>query len=96
MFYPIQPLQSIVISVYIKLHICQVKMVGLYPFNIKARLEALDKCRQQPTRENVNDYKNCRAKARKVIKEAKRNSWRQYISKLNVNTPSKKVWEMVR
>ena len=63
---------------------------------IKTRLEALDRCRQHPTRANINEYKNCRARARRVIKDAKKNSWKKYVSKLNINTPAKKVWEMIR
>ena len=34
--------------------------------------------------------------AHKVIKEGKRKSWHDYVSKLNVKTPAKKVWEMIR
>ena len=63
---------------------------------VKARQNAMDKCRVNPTSDNINEYKKCRAKARKVIKENKRNSWHEYVSKLNVKTPAKKVWEMIR
>ena len=42
------------------------------------------------------EYKNCRANARKRIKENKRKSWHEYVSKLNAKTPAKKVWEMRR
>ena len=37
-----------------------------------------------------------RASTCKVLQEAKRNSWLEYISKLNTTTPAKRVWEMVR
>ena len=63
---------------------------------VKARQNAMDKCRTNPTSDNINEYKNCRANARKVIKESKRTSWHEYVSKLNVKTPAKKVWEMIR
>ena len=56
----------------------------------------MDKCRANPILDNINEYKNCRANAPKVIKESKRKSWHQYVSKLNVKTPAKKVWEMIR
>ena len=49
-----------------------------------------------PKSDNINEYKNSRANARKIIKENKRKSWHEYVSKLNVNTPAKKVWEMIR
>ena len=31
-----------------------------------------------------------------MIKENKRKSWHEYVSKLCVKTPAKKVWEMIR
>ena len=63
---------------------------------VKARQNAMDKCRINPTSDNINEYKTCRANARKIIKENKRKSWHEYVSKLNVKTPAKKVWEMIR
>ena len=56
----------------------------------------MDKCRTNPTSDKISEYKNCRANAHKVIKENKRKSWHEYVSKLNVKTPAKKVWEMIR
>ena len=56
----------------------------------------MDKCRTNPTSGNINEYKNCRANARKVIKESKKKSWHEYVSKLNVKNQVKKVWEMIR
>ena len=63
---------------------------------VKARQNAMDKCPTNPTSDNINAYKKCRANTRKVIKENKRNSWQEYVSKLNVKTPANKVWEMIR
>ena len=37
-----------------------------------------------------------RAKARRTIRESKRKSWKQYVSRLNSRTSIKKVWDMVR
>jgi hypothetical protein len=37
-----------------------------------------------------------RAKARRITRKAKRDSWRAYISKLTASTPAKKVWETVK
>ena len=56
----------------------------------------MDKCCINPTSDNINEYKNCRANARKTIKQNKRKSWHEYVSKLNVKTPTKKVWKMIR
>ena len=63
---------------------------------VKAHQNAMDKCCTNPTSDNINEYKNCRANARKVIKESKKKLWYKYVSKLNVKTPAKKVWEMIR
>ena len=62
---------------------------------VKAHQNAMDKCRTNPTSSNINEYKKCRANARKVIKDKKRKSWHECASKLNVKTPAKKVWEMI-
>ena len=51
----------------------------------------MDKCRTNPTSDNINEYKNCQANARKVIKENKGKYWHKYVSKQNVKTPAKKV-----
>ena len=56
----------------------------------------MDKCRTNPTSDNINEYKNCQANACKVIKESKRKSWHEYVSKLNVKIPATEVWEMIR
>jgi len=44
----------------------------------------------------LEKYRIEKAKTRKVIKENKRMSWKQYVSKLNPRTSSKKVWNMIR
>ena len=63
---------------------------------IKQRKDTLSKFCKFPTHENLNTYRNSRAKARRTIKSAKRKSWRTYVSNLNYKTPTKKVWDMVR
>ena len=63
---------------------------------IKERKQALSKFCKYPTKENLNNVRLFRAKARRTIKSAKRKSWRTYVSKLNYKTPIKKVWDMVR
>ena len=63
---------------------------------VRQRKKALDKFTHQPTHANLVDYRAARAKARRVVKESKRSSWKQYVSKLNCHSSVKKVWEMVR
>ena len=36
------------------------------------------------------------ARTNKLFKQKKRDSWKNYVSSVNVNTPSKKVWDMIR
>lgn len=63
---------------------------------VKDRKNALHKFTMQPTQDNFAKYRAARAKARKVIKENKRKSWRDYVSKLNMKSSVKKTWDMVR
>ena len=42
---------------------------------VKARQNAMDKCRINPTSDNINEYKTCPGNARKIIKENKRKSF---------------------
>ena len=63
---------------------------------IKLRKGAQRQFNNRPTHDNLNNYRIFRAKARRTIKESKKKSWKQYVSKLNSRTSIKKVWDMVR
>ena len=63
---------------------------------IRTRRTALRKFNKNPTTVNLTNYKNYRAKARRKIKEAKRTSWKNFVTKLNTNTKIKTVWNMIR
>ncbi|KAJ8050202.1 RNA-directed DNA polymerase from mobile element jockey [Holothuria leucospilota] len=63
---------------------------------IKDRKKALNIFKKYPNNLNLRKYLNARAKARRIIKTSKRESWKQYISQLNSSTPVKKAWDMVR
>ena len=41
-------------------------------------------------------YKTAYAKARRTIRQAKRQSWRDYVSRLNTRTSVKQTWDMVQ
>lgn len=45
---------------------------------------------------NAREYKRLRAVARRVIKEAKRCSWREFCSTLGLETPVRQLWSAVR
>ena len=40
---------------------------------VKGHQNTMDKCRANPTSDNINEYKNCQANGCKVTKESKRN-----------------------
>ena len=48
------------------------------------------------TRKNLSKFKIARAKARRTIKQSKRASWRQYVSRLNSKSSVKKILEIIR
>jgi hypothetical protein len=49
-----------------------------------------------PTNLNLTNLRIFRAKARRTIKQNKTHCWRSYVSKLNSQTPMKKIWHMIR
>ena len=53
---------------------------------VAERKKSLQKFKKHPTRQNLDGYKKDYAKARRTISEAKRQSWRAYVSTLNNNT----------
>jgi len=63
---------------------------------IKERNRVLERFKREPTRDNLNDYKIARAKARREIRQSKKSSWRNYVSKLNSQTSTKSVWNRIR
>jgi hypothetical protein len=64
--------------------------------SIKERRAAVRKFQTYPTSDNLTNVKIFRAKARRTIRQAKKKSWRSYVSKLNSRSSVKKVWDMVR
>ena len=51
---------------------------------------------KNPSVENYIKYKQEKAISRYTVKQAKRNSWRNYVSSLNSNANTKSVWRAVR
>jgi len=41
-------------------------------------------------------YKKAKAKARYILKQTRKNSWKNYVSSLNRKTPMHKIWERVK
>ena len=63
---------------------------------VRARKAALRQLKRRPSDANVVHYKRTRANARRVLKEARRVSWRHYVSSINSGTPLSLVWDKVR
>ena len=63
---------------------------------IRERQATLRKFKTNPSSENLNKYKQQRAKTRCIIKESKRSSWRTFISKINSNANPKNVWDFIK
>lgn len=63
---------------------------------IRKRNKAFRVLRRFPTPDNLIQYKYCRALVRKVIKSAKKSSWREYCSSLSGETPISQLWSTVR
>ena len=63
---------------------------------IRLQLTALRKFNTEPTTSNLISFKFHRTNARKIIKEAKKKSWKNYVSKLNTTSNTKTVWLMIR
>jgi hypothetical protein len=63
---------------------------------IKERKKAQRKVFSEPTSANIQNFKMLRAKARYVVKQQKKNSWRNFCSTLNSKTQTQKVWKAIR
>ena len=51
---------------------------------------------KHPSAANSMRARLIKARTKKLFKQKKRDSWKNYVSSVNVNTLSKKVWDMIR
>lgn len=63
---------------------------------IKDRNRAFKNLCRTLTMDNLVNYQRKKALARKVIKEAKKDSWRQFCSTIGRETTLNKVWMMIK
>ena len=63
---------------------------------IRERQKILRKFKTNPSSENLDKYRQQRAKTRRTIKEATRFSWRNFTAKINSNTNPKTIWNFVK
>ena len=64
--------------------------------SVKQRKKAEKYFRLHPSPANLNLYKQLQAKTRRTIKNEKRQSWRNFTTKINSRTPMSKVWNMIQ
>ena len=62
----------------------------------KERNKANRLVNKHPSAANSMRARLIQARTKKLFKQKKRDSWKNYVSSVNVNTPSKKVWDMIR
>ena len=62
---------------------------------INERKSALHNLRRHPTITNLETLRIKRAQARRTIRTAKKSSWQSFVSRINKNTPLRKVWNMI-
>ena len=64
--------------------------------SVKQRIKAEKYFRLHTSPANLNLYKQLQAKTRHTIENEKRQSWRNFITKINSRTPMSKVWNMIQ
>ena len=62
----------------------------------KERNKANILANKHPSAANSMRSRLIQARTKKLFKQKKRDSWKNYVSSVNVNAPSKKVWNMIR
>ncbi len=63
---------------------------------IKTKRHAWRTYNRHPTAETLTGFKIARARARRVLYEARRTHWRNYISKINSQVPPTILWKRIR
>ena len=51
---------------------------------------------RRPTASNVMEFRRLSGKAKRIIKSAKRESWRRFCQSLSAETPSGTIWKVIR
>ena len=52
--------------------------------------------KRNPTTANKIAYKRSRALSRKILNQARRESWMNYVSSININTSMNKIWKRIK
>ena len=62
----------------------------------KERIKANRSANKHPGAANSMRSRLIQARSKKSFKQKKRDTWKKYVSSVNVNTPSETVWDMIR
>lgn len=62
---------------------------------IQARRKALRRYNQNMNEESEKSYKIAKAKARRLIRQSRKDSWRQFVPTISSSTSSKEVWTKI-
>ena len=63
---------------------------------IQNRKRTLNRLRRSNRTEHLMQYKQAKAKARQVVRKAKKDSWEKLLHIFNHTTPIKQLWEIIR
>ncbi|WP_143556202.1 hypothetical protein [Solemya velum gill symbiont] len=63
---------------------------------IAKRKRDLRHFKQEPTSSNLDAFKISRARARRTVRQTRKNSWRDYVSGLSIRSSPKSVWRTIR
>nr|CAH7738809.1 unnamed protein product [Callosobruchus chinensis] len=64
--------------------------------SIQKKKSALNIFRRYPTTSNMITFKKLRAKSRKLINEAQKKSWQEYVSSITSEVPIREVWKKIK
>ena len=63
---------------------------------VAQRRRARKTMERRPTIQNIIEYKRTAAKAKRLIKKTKRDTWRKFCSTLTAETPPQVIWKMIK
>ena len=63
---------------------------------VAERRRAKKRAERRPTIANTIELRKSTAKAKRIIKKTKRETWRNFCNTLTAETPTKKVWDLVK
>ena len=63
---------------------------------VAQRRRAKRRAERHPTIANTIELRRCTAKAKKIIKKTKRETWSKFCSSISAETQTKQIWDMVK